>query len=117
MAKTPQLARFWELRFQEGRSNKFYRVALCETNVACNWGRIGSEGTNELHSFPTPDLAWDWADKKVMEKLNKGYSVFKSEEGKQAVAWFDTIESESDVDAMEATEDLRQTALDVLRDL
>jgi predicted DNA-binding WGR domain protein len=59
--------------FVQGSSNKFWEIAITGPNVAVRFGRIGSSGQSETKSFADPAAALRHADKKIAEKLNKGY--------------------------------------------
>lgn len=68
-----------ELRYQEGRSNKFYRVTILsevqtlDYRVLTQWGRIGSEGQEHVELFTTEGSAVEFYRKRIDEKERKGY--------------------------------------------
>jgi predicted DNA-binding WGR domain protein len=65
--------RFTELRFKQGASDKFWKIAVTgnETNVV--FGRSGTKGSTVVKSFETAERAQREADKLILEKLRKGY--------------------------------------------
>lgn len=61
------------LELSEEKSHKFYEVTLNGTQLSVRYGRIGDAGQNQTSSFPTPEKARAEAQKKINEKLKKGY--------------------------------------------
>jgi predicted DNA-binding WGR domain protein len=59
--------------FAEGASNKFWEVVVERSRVTVHYGRIGTSGQTETKSFPDSAAAQKHADKKIQEKVNKGY--------------------------------------------
>src|SRR5262249_25091899 len=60
-----------------GNSDKFWEVAVQGTEVVVRFGRNGSGGQAETKSFPDPATATKHADKKIAEKVKKGYVEIK----------------------------------------
>lgn len=54
-------------------SSKFWRIERDGVNVTTTWGRIGTAGQNQDKSFSSEAAAQDFTDKKISEKLMKGY--------------------------------------------
>ena len=52
---------------------KFWEVEVHGSRVFCFWGRIGTEGQSKAFDFSSYDEAFNYASKKVNEKLAKGY--------------------------------------------
>lgn len=62
------------LEFHDGNSHKFYEVTLIESTVNVRYGRVGTQGKTFSDSYISPEQAQAAADKKLNEKLKKGYS-------------------------------------------
>ncbi|MEU6998349.1 WGR domain-containing protein [Nonomuraea sp. NPDC046570] len=65
---------YLELSEDDGSAHKFYEVVVAGTEVTITYGRIGEAGQRKVSSFPTADKARAVADKKLGEKLRKGYA-------------------------------------------
>ncbi|WP_296248520.1 AAA domain-containing protein [uncultured Stenotrophomonas sp.] len=61
------------LVFDQGSSNKFWRVSVSGSELAVNYGRIGSSGQRNIKVFDSAERARREMDKLVAEKLGKGY--------------------------------------------
>lgn len=61
------------LELSEGAAHKFYEVVVDDTNVTVRFGRIGDAGQAKTTSYPTAEKALADAEKKVGEKVRKGY--------------------------------------------
>ena len=66
---------YLELSEDQGSAHKFYEVAIAGTQVTIRYGRIGDTGRIQTSDYPTPEKAKAAADKKIQEKLRKGYEV------------------------------------------
>jgi outer membrane protein assembly factor BamB len=64
---------YLELSENEGTSHKFYEVIINGTEVNIRYGRIGDKGQSQSTTYPTPEKAKTEAQKKINEKLKKGY--------------------------------------------
>ncbi|BAY30953.1 WGR domain-containing protein [Nostoc carneum NIES-2107] len=64
---------YLELSEADGGSHKFYEVIIKDTEVTIRYGRIGDSGQTQTKTYPTPDKAKAEANKKIKEKLAKGY--------------------------------------------
>src|SRR5258708_32808892 len=64
---------YLELSEEGGGSHKFYEVVVAGTQVRIRFGRIGDAGQTQASDYATAALAQTFADKKIREKLNKGY--------------------------------------------
>ncbi|OUL21408.1 molybdenum metabolism regulator [Nostoc sp. RF31YmG] len=64
---------YLELSEASGSSHKFYEVIVKDTQVSIRYGRIGDSGQTQTKTYPTPDKAKADANKKIKEKLAKGY--------------------------------------------
>jgi predicted DNA-binding WGR domain protein len=64
---------YLELSEQGGGSHKFYELVIADTQVRIRFGRIGDAGQTQVSGYATAALAQKFADKKLREKLNKGY--------------------------------------------
>ncbi|MBI4851295.1 MAG: WGR domain-containing protein [Acidobacteria bacterium] len=62
------------LELSEKTSHKFYEITLNGTQLFVRYGRIGDPGQNQTSSFPTTEKARQEAQKKINEKLKKGYT-------------------------------------------
>lgn len=61
------------LEFSGGTSHKFYEVTVEAVRVIIRYGRIGTEGRVEEHAFDSERQAQSFAQRKIEEKLRKGY--------------------------------------------
>ncbi|MDX2096148.1 MAG: WGR domain-containing protein [Leptolyngbyaceae cyanobacterium bins.59] len=63
------------LKFEDTISNshKFYEVTVNGTEVTIRFGRIGEQGQTQSKEYATSDQAQREADKKIREKVKKGY--------------------------------------------
>lgn len=61
------------LELSEANSHKFYEVKVAGTQVTIRYGRIGDAGQSSSSNFPTPEKAVAEANKKINEKIKKGY--------------------------------------------
>lgn len=61
------------LELSEGAAHKFYEVVLDGSEVTIRFGRIGDPGQSKTTSYATPEKAKADAEKKVNEKVRKGY--------------------------------------------
>lgn len=64
---------YLELSESDGGSHKFYEVVVSGTQVSIRYGRIGDKGQTQAKTYPTPEKAQTEANKKINEKLKKGY--------------------------------------------
>jgi outer membrane protein assembly factor BamB len=64
---------YLELSQESGSAHKFYEVTVEDTEVKIRYGRIGETGRIDLKSFPTAEKAQAEAQKKIKEKMKKGY--------------------------------------------
>lgn len=61
------------LEFSDGKSHKFYELILNGTQVSVRYGRIGDAGQSQTSTLASEDKARAEAQKKINEKLKKGY--------------------------------------------
>ena len=61
------------LEHSVGTSHKFYEVTVEATRVILRYGRIGTEGRREEYAFDSEGPAQSFAQRKIEEKLRKGY--------------------------------------------
>lgn len=61
------------LELSDGQSHKFYKVTVDQTEVTIRYGRIGTQGQTATSTHATPEAAQAEANKKIEEKLKKGY--------------------------------------------
>ena len=64
---------FREFEYADGKSFKFWKIELQDTDVVTRYGRIGSDGQETKKNFGSADKAQKEYDKLVAEKLRKGY--------------------------------------------
>jgi DNA ligase-1 len=69
--KTASTRRF---EFVEGSSDKFWEIAVNGSQVTVCFGRNGTAGQRDTKTFADAADAQKHADKKIVEKLGKGYS-------------------------------------------
>jgi len=62
------------LTFVGGVSNKFWEINLKTNEVSITYGRIGIKNpVNIIKEFSSKEEAKKYVDKKIREKLQKGY--------------------------------------------
>src|SRR5437016_6144031 len=61
------------LELSEGSSHKFYEIVVNGVEVTVRFGRIGDPGQAKVTKFATAEKARVDAEKKISEKLKKGY--------------------------------------------
>jgi predicted DNA-binding WGR domain protein len=61
------------LELSDGAAHKFYEVNVEGTRVIIRYGRIGTEGRREENAFESEGQARAFAQRKIEEKLRKGY--------------------------------------------
>ena len=64
---------YLELSEAGGSSHKFYEVLINNTELSIRYGRIGDSGQVQTKNFPSIEKAKAEAQKKINEKLKKGY--------------------------------------------
>jgi len=64
---------YLELSEEGGGSHKFYELVVAGAQVRIRFGRIGDAGQTQASDYATAALAQKFAEKKIREKLNKGY--------------------------------------------
>jgi len=64
---------FSEFRFQQGSSDKFWKIAVSGGEMTVIFGRIGTKGSTVVKVFETPERAKREAAKLISEKVRKGY--------------------------------------------
>jgi DNA ligase-1 len=70
MNTQPQTRRF---EFSDGKSNKFWSIAVDGSNVTVSFGRIGTTGQTKVKSLPDAAAAAKHAEQLIEEKTGKGY--------------------------------------------
>ncbi|MFJ9824378.1 WGR domain-containing protein [Streptomyces sp. NPDC101160] len=65
---------YLELSQDGGGAHKFYEVTVDGTLVSVRYGRIGAAGQTQTSTFATPGKARAAAEKKIGEKVRKGYA-------------------------------------------
>ncbi|WP_260596768.1 AAA domain-containing protein [Sphingomonas endolithica] len=68
-----ETAIFSEFRFQQGSSDKFWKIAVADLDVTVVFGRMGTKGSTMVKSFETNERAKREATKLIAEKVRKGY--------------------------------------------
>ena len=61
------------LRYQDGKSDKFWTIMLSGCSHTVTYGRSGTGGQTQTKDFPTVEAALKSYEKLVAEKLKKGY--------------------------------------------
>ncbi|MEQ8189327.1 MAG: WGR domain-containing protein [Candidatus Eremiobacterota bacterium] len=83
---------YLELSEAQGSSHKFYEVILDGAKLTIRYGRIGTDGKTDVKTYPTPEKAKTDGDKKIKEKLRKGYEhAVMGVRKKRAVTRRDTL--------------------------
>lgn len=52
---------------------KFWKVAVVDSTCVVVYGKIGTPGATQVKAFGSRSQAASYADKKIAEKINKGY--------------------------------------------
>ena len=60
--------------FVGGSSDKFWEIAVNGNEVVVRFGRNGTSGQAETKTFPDAAAANKHAEKKIAEKIRKGYT-------------------------------------------
>ena len=69
----PATPAFSEFRFQQGNSDKFWKIAVSDLEVTVIFGRAGTKGSTVVKMFESPERAKREATKLIAEKVRKGY--------------------------------------------
>lgn len=64
---------FQSFVFNQGKSNKFWRIAQQNLDIVVQYGRVGSKGQTITKSFDTSDRCKRELNKLILEKTRKGY--------------------------------------------
>ena len=64
---------YLELSETDGGTHKFYEVVTNDTQVRIRYGRIGDQGQTQVSNHANSEQAQKFAQKKLRDKLNKGY--------------------------------------------
>jgi len=64
---------YLELSEADGVSHKFYEVIVEGETLSIRYGRIGDRGKTQVKTYSTPEKAQAEANKKISQKLKKGY--------------------------------------------
>ena len=60
--------------FKDSTSNKFWEISLKKTKTIITFGRIGIKNpVSQLRKFDSNEEAKKYAERKIKEKINKGY--------------------------------------------
>jgi len=60
--------------FKDSTSNKFWEISLKKTKTIITFGRIGIKNpASQVKEFSSNDEAKKHAERKIKEKINKGY--------------------------------------------
>jgi len=60
--------------FKDSISNKFWEINLKKNQMIITFGRIGIKNpVSQLRKFDSNDEAKKYAERKIKEKINKGY--------------------------------------------
>ena len=78
MPDEPTRKSYLELTDAASGSHKFYEVTVKGLSVTVRFGRIGTNGQIRADSYPSAAEAQQAAEKKIGEKLHKGYEAAMS---------------------------------------
>lgn len=59
--------------FKQGSSYKFWEIAVEGKAYSVRYGKVGTDGQTQTKAFASPEKAAAEADKKIREKVSKGY--------------------------------------------
>lgn len=82
----------YQLHFNDGKSNKFYNIHVDGNSLIASWGKVGTKGQTQVKEFHSAKLAKKELNKKLNEKLGKGYLT----------AEIAKVETHSTVDAVQS---------------
>ena len=74
----------WEMRCNEGGSDKYYRVVVADRVVIVNYGRCGAQGSVKVHRTGSAASARDQALQLTRDKEGKGYWLSRDTTGFRA---------------------------------
>lgn len=79
----------------DANNNKFWIATLnSDCSVYVEWGRVGNKGDNQTKTFSSEFLAEKFINKKISEKLSKGYTEIETIDKKNiVVSSKDTLEN------------------------
>ncbi|KIG13892.1 Molybdate metabolism regulator [Enhygromyxa salina] len=60
--------------FKDSRSYKFWEIEVDGATFTARYGKVGTDGQTQTKSFASPDKAAAAAEKKIQEKVRKGYA-------------------------------------------
>ena len=79
------MKRYFE--FKDNISNKFWEISLKKTKTIITFGRIGIKNpASQVKEFSSNDEAKKHAERKIKEKINKGYLEKNSKTGRASSA-------------------------------
>ena len=64
---------FRRFEYADGKSSKFWEVAVCGTEQVVRYGRLGAKGQRKAKAFPSEAAARASAEKLIAQKTGKGY--------------------------------------------
>lgn len=65
-----------EYRYNDNKSDKFWRIEYMESNLFVNYGKTGSIGKFQIKEFDNSEECEKEANKLIGSKLKKGYNLF-----------------------------------------
>ena len=65
--------------FDDGKSSKFWEIAVSGTKVTTTWGRIGTDGQSKTKDLGTEAKATAEVAKQIKSKTGKGYEEVGNE--------------------------------------
>ncbi|GLZ42226.1 WGR domain-containing protein [Actinokineospora sp. NBRC 105648] len=87
---------YLELSETGGGAHKFYEVRVVDAEVTITYGRIGEQGQVRTASFSDHGKALKAAEKKIGEKVRKGYApAVKGERGRRPVSRREIVSTRS----------------------
>jgi predicted DNA-binding WGR domain protein len=60
-------------QYKRGTSDKFWCYGVVNNTVTVKWGRTGTTGQSKIHAFSDQTELWNFVNKLIDSKLNKGY--------------------------------------------
>lgn len=79
------------LRYQDEKSDKFWRVETLDSDLVANWGKTGTDGRYQIYEFESVEECEKQAEKMIAQKKKKGYQEFEDFD-KQNHRYFDDPE-------------------------
>ena len=65
-----------EYRYNDNKSDKFWRIEYIDSNILVNYGKTGTIGKFQMKEFDSTEECEKEANKLITSKIKKGYNLF-----------------------------------------